>query len=62
MQQMKGSPTPSTVGVFTVHPQPAMQRNAVVIQNKVDRKQDMEVERADIPDLIHALQLAYYGS
>lgn len=62
MSQMKSAPVVATVGVFTVGPQPGMMRDARVIQNKVNRAQDMEVQRADIPDLIEALTRAYYGS
>jgi hypothetical protein len=61
--QMKGSPSPTTVGIFSVQPGSTSQRNALVIKdrNKIDRsKQDMEVQRADIPDLIAALQAAYF--
>lgn len=57
---LRDSPVPSKVGVFSVEPSFSV-RNALVIQNKLHRNQKMEVERADIPDLIKVLQLSYYG-
>lgn len=57
---LRDAPVPSKVGVFNVEPSFSV-RNALVIQNKLHRCQKMEVERADIPDLIKVLQLSYYG-
>lgn len=58
MPEMKGSPTTTVVGVFKVEPQDISMRNAQIIKNKLNSEK-MLVDRADIPDLITCLQLAY---
>lgn len=55
---LRDTPVPSKVGVFEVVPSFSI-RNALVIKNKLHDSQRMEIERADIPDLIKALQLSY---